>query len=414
VKVISLSHSDNIGGAARAAYRLHKALSDSSVDSKMLVRESSLGDETVYRFSGDIGTRIIKRIGGALSRLLMMSFRTANPILHSPAIIPTHTNAFLNASDADIIHLHWINHDTVSIADIGRLKKPVVWTLHDMWAFCGAEHITTDCRWRDGYKSDNRPEYESGFDLNSWTWHRKLKHWSHPIHIVTPSHWLAEFAQKSILMHEWPIYVIPNPIDTLSWCPANKDEARQFLRLPLNVPLVLFGVWGSIEEKHKGFDLLLDALQKLRDQLPTLELVVFGHMDQKNKVVDIGFPIHFMGQLNDDQKLRSLYNAVDVTIVPSRQEAFGQVASESHSCGTPVVAFNATGLIDIVDHLQTGYLAKAFDSEDLANGVKWVLAESKRHSLLSQAARARAVKLWSYKTVATQYLSVYQKAIETY
>ena len=79
----------------------------------------------------------------------------------------------INNSDADIIHLHWNQNEMLSIKDLTKIKKPIVWTLHDMWAFCGAEHFTTDKRWSEGYSSSNRPDYESGFDLNRWTWQRK-------------------------------------------------------------------------------------------------------------------------------------------------------------------------------------------------------------------------------------------------
>lgn len=412
MKIISLSHSDSSGGAARAAYRIHKALREHDVDHKLFVRHAAAGHTSAECLPMNVAAKVFLRAAGVMARLPRRALKTANPILHSPAIVPTNWSSWLNATDADLIHLHWVNHDTVSIADIGRLKKPVVWTLHDMWAFCGAEHVTADYRWRDGYMAHNRPDHESGFDLNRWTWRRKLKHWTHPIHIVAPSRWLAECAKQSVLMHDWPIKVVPNAIDTASWCPANKVEARQLLHLPPNVPLLLFGAWGGIGEQHKGFDLLRDALRQLRGQQPGLELVVFGQLAPKTPA-DFGFPVHYMGRFQGDAKLRLLYSAVDVTIVPSRQEAFGQVASESHACGTPVVAFNSTGLIDIVDHKQTGYLAKAFDPEDLASGARWVLADSARHLALGQAARARAVKLWSYETVAAQYLSVYRQAIET-
>ena len=73
----------------------------------------------------------------------------------------------------------------LSISDIARIRKPIVWTLHDMWAFSGAEHLAWDNRWQEGYRRDNRPAHESGFDLNRWVWQRKWKHWSRPLQIVS-------------------------------------------------------------------------------------------------------------------------------------------------------------------------------------------------------------------------------------
>jgi glycosyltransferase involved in cell wall biosynthesis len=379
----------------------------------MLVKNSSKRDASVESMHTNVTSKIFNRTAGLIAKLPVLALKTTNPILHSPAIVPTNLSSHLNDSDADIVHLHWVNHDTFSIKDIGRLKKPVVWTLHDMWAFCGAEHLALDNRWRDGYMVKNRPEHESGFDLNRWIWLLKIRQWTRRFQVVTPSTWLAECARQSVLMRNWPIRVVPNAIDTDEWCPLNKVEARNLLNLPLDVPLLLFGAWGGIVEPHKGFDLLLVALKHLRDKIPKLELVVFGQF-APTPPVDFGFRVHFLGRFQDDEKLQHLYSAVDVTVVPSRQESFGQVASESHACGTPVVAFKTTGLIDIVEHHKTGYLAKAFDPEDLATGVMWVLADSERTCELGQAARSRAVKLWSYETVSAQYTSIYRETIDTY
>jgi glycosyltransferase involved in cell wall biosynthesis len=98
-------------------------------------------------------------------------------------------------------------------------------------------------------------------------------------------------------------------------------------------------------------------------------------------------------------------------VVPSRQESFGQTASEAHCCGTPVLAFDVTGLSDIIVHQQTGYLAKAFDPIDLAKGLVWILDDETRLAALGESSRARAVSLWSSKVVAAQYLQVYRNAL---
>jgi glycosyltransferase involved in cell wall biosynthesis len=409
MKTLIINTSDISGGAARAAYRIHHALRSQGVDSKMFVSNATAGDWTVEGPQSKIA-KALSKVRPPLAGLLSKTLKTDNPIIHSPAIVPSRWSKRLNASDADVIHLHWINGEMMSISDIGQLTKPVVWTLHDMWAFCGAEHYTEDFRWRDGYTSSNRPCYEGGFDLNRWTLERKRKHWKRPMHIVTPSRWLAECAKQSVLMRDWPITVIPNAIDTNVWQPVDKTLARQLLHLPPDVPLLLFGAMGGAQDPRKGFDLLRAALNHLRGQLPGLELVVFGQLAPKEPV-DMGFPVHYTGHLHDDVSLRLLYSAADVIVVPSRQEAFGQTASEAHACGTPAVAFDNSGLVDIVRHQQTGYLAKAFDTEDLARGIKWVLADDRRHAQLCQTARQDAVSRFSYPVVAAQYKSLYRSLL---
>lgn len=409
LRVSHISASDIEGGAARAAYRIHHALRGHGVDSRLLVNSATAGDWTVEGPQSRIA-KAISRVRGPLAGLLTKALRTGNPIVHSPAIVPSHWSQRLNASVADVIHLHWLNSEMMSVSDLGNIKKPVVWTLHDMWAFCGAEHYTEDYRWRDGYAANNRPIYEAGFDLNRWTASRKLKRWKRPMHIVTPSRWLSDCAKQSVLMRDWPLATIPNAIDTNAWRPVDKALARQLLQLPPDVPLLLFGAMGGAQDPRKGFDLLQAALKHLRGQLPGLELVVFGQLAPKTRV-DIAFPVHYAGHLHDDVSLRLLYSSADALVIPSRQDNLPNTGVEAHACGTPVVAFDACGLPDIVEHLKTGYLAKAFDPVSLAEGVTWVLDNMARRNNLGKAARDRAVETWSEDVIVPQYRQIYQMAI---
>ena len=408
MRVIQLNHSDIIGGAARAAYRIHHALRAAGVDSRMWVNKASAGDWTVEGPASKLG-KASAAIRQHVMKPLVKMLKTTNPITHSPQVLPSQWVKRINASDADIADLHWVQGEMLSIADVARIQKPIVWTLHDMWAFCGAEHYTEDDRWREGYRRDNRPENESGIDLNRWTWNRKRKHWQQPIQIVTPSRWLADCVSESALMRDWPVVVVPNPIDTERWRPLPQGLARELLGLPDDAPLLLFGAMGGRRDPRKGFDLLKAALGHLRDaqELKGIHLVVFGQLAPKEPP-DLGFPLHYTGHLHDDLSLRALYSAADVMIVPSRQEAFGQTASEAHACGTPVVAFNIGGLPDIVDHQRSGYLAQAFDPEDLAEGIRWVLDNVEKDNLGNNA-RSRATHRFAYPVVAEQYRTIYRQ-----
>ena len=409
MKIIHISHSDIQGGAARAAYRIHQALRHHGLDYTKAVNVATSGDWTVQSDKTKLA-KGLARLRPQLGSLPRQWLRTDNPILHSPAIIPSTWSQRLNCTDADVLHLHWVNGEMLSIPDISKLGKPVVWTLHDMWAFCGAEHYTEEFRWCQGYWKDNRPSYESGFDLNRWTWNRKRKHWQKPLQIVTPSQWLADCVTKSALMADWPVRVVPNTINTDIWQPFDQNLARKLLHLPLDVPLLLFGALNGSRDPRKGFDLLQAALNHLRGQMPGLQLVVFGQLAPKEPI-DLEFPIHYMGRLYDDISLCLVYSAVDALVVPSRQESFGQTASEAHACGTPVIAFDNSGLTDIVEHLKTGYLAKAFDTTDLAHGIQWLLSDLSRLMTLGLAARERALDKWSVKVVADAYQNVYNSVL---
>ena len=405
MKVLHLNHADINGGAARAAYRIHHALRASGVDSIFWADIATAGDWTVQAPATKLTkawAKVRTQIGGLATQLLM---RTDNPIIHSPSFVPSGRVQTLNNSDADVVHLHWVQGEMLSIAEISRIKKPIVWTLHDMWAFCGAEHYTEGFRWREGYQGDNRPDYESGFDLNRWTWLRKRKHWQRPMQIITPSHWLADCVRQSALMRDWPVTVVPNCLDTDIWKPIEKSLARQLLGLPPDVPLLLFGAMGGGQDPRKGFDLLAGALNNMGDDRLGLELVVFGQLAPRN-LPELEFPVHYTGHLHDDIGLRLLYSAVNALVVPSRQDNLPNTAVEAQACGTPVVAFDIGGLSDIVEHKRTGYLAKAFDVCDLAEGIRSVLGKRESGQLAVQA-RERALARFSNTVVVKQYRAVY-------
>lgn len=407
--VLHVNSADISGGAARAAYRIHQALRRHQMDSLMGV-DSKFSDD--WSVQGPLGrsdktlARLRPVVGAACVRLL----KTNNAILHSPALLPSRWPTRLANLKPDILHMHWICGEMLSISEIGRLAWPVIWTLHDMWAFCGAEHYTEDFRWREGYARTNRPSYESGLDLNRWVWERKRKYWKRPFHIVTPSHWLGQCVRESALMKGWPVTVIPNALNTDVWAPVERSLARRLLGLPQDQPLLLFGAMGGGQYRIKGFDLLRASLEHLRDQRSDLRLLVFGQSAPREPE-DLGFPVNYLGHLHDDLSLRILYSAADVMVIPSRQDNLPNTGVESLSCGTPVVAFDTCGLPDIVTHRATGYLARPFDTEDLAAGIEWVLKDSCRHGELSRNARTKAVGRFSEAVVVPQYLAVYEKVI---
>ncbi|HHR6038930.1 TPA: glycosyltransferase family 4 protein [Providencia alcalifaciens] len=417
MKILHISYSDILGGAARATNRLHKALLESGINSEMMVRIKKTDD---WRISSPT-TRLEK---------LTTIFRSSiglniNKLQHSDNInlrsgnwLPSNWAKKINASDADIVHIHWIGSETLSIKDIGKIKKPIVWTMHDMWPFCGAEHYTNDdpdSRWITGYENKNRISREHGADIDKLVWKRKLHLWNTDnMHMVSPSQWLANCAKKSHLFQNSSISVIPNPLDTEIYQPLDKSFCRKLLKLPENKNIILFGAIGGGNDPRKGYDLLIEALHKLQNtiNINSTVCVIFGQSEPKNSP-KLPFPTYWLGHINDDPTLSLLYNSANVMVVPSRQEAFGQTASEAHACSVPVVGFYTTGLTDIVEHKKTGYLATPFDTTDLANGIEWVLRNESQQSNLKLTARSKAINYFSNKTISEKYITLYNTILNT-
>lgn len=408
MKIIHLAYSDCIGGASIAALRIQNCLYKNNINSRLWVNEKLSKYSTVEEPFNKI-RKNLKRLRRYITWPLLNVIKMNVPIHHSISLLPSNWTNLINSSDVDIVNLHWIQRETMSIKDISKIKKPIVWTIHDMWAFCGAEHYTNDNRWREGYYPNNRPNYESGFDLNRWTWNRKKKYWKTPIQIISPSVWLAKCVSESALMKNWPVKVIYNPIDTDLWIPIDKKNARQLLNLSPDSNLILFGAATEVSDPRKGYDLLLSALEHVKadKKIKKIELVVFGQTKPKSQL-NLGFPIHYFSQLENDLVLRTLYSAADLMVVPSRQDNLPNTAVEAQACGTPVVSFDIGGLPDIIEHQKTGYLAQAFDTRDLAKGITWVLEQSYSNKLGNNA-RERAIEKFSEKKISEDYVNVYKK-----
>lgn len=250
----------------------------------------------------------------------------------------------------------------------------------------------------------------NGHDLSYWIWRRKLNAWGDlSMTIVTDSTWLAGCVKKSSLFKNYRVESINPGLSLACYKPIDRRTARSLLRLPVDKKMILFGAMHSTSDTNKGFQFLQPAIQFLAKTSwgAGADLVIFG-ASAPSIPIDLGMKSHYMGRLYDDIGLALLYSAADVMVVPSIRESFGQTASEAMACGTPVVAFSATGLLDIVEHKQSGYLATPYEPDDLANGISWVLSRDADESeSLAQRARAKAEKAFSIELMARKYLTLF-------
>lgn len=409
MKVTHLSTSDIDGGAARAAYRLHKGLIADGIDSSMLVRAKFSDDSTVIA-----NKTLVARLGSKLDNWPVSRYKERDGTIFSPQWFPDSVVSRVRQIDPDIIHLHWICNGFLRIESLAQFGKPIVWTLHDMWPFTGGCHYTKGCNlYREG--CGNCPQLGSTklHDLSYETWQRKLKAWKNlNLTIVTPSRWLAKCAESSPLFNQLRIEIIPNGLDTDCYRPYNKLEARKTLGLPQEKSLVLFGSGSSSGEARKGFQYLLSALQKLDSEKwrEQIELVVFGRSDSAESL-PINFKTHYLGNLETDQALAKAYSSADVFVAPSVQDNLPNTVVESLSCGTACVAFDIGGMPDIIQHKKNGFLAPPFDIDELARGIVWTLHDESRKAELFKNSRAHAIENFELASKSSQYNRLYQQLI---
>jgi len=246
-------------------------------------------------------------------------------------------------------------------------------------------------------------------DLSYKNLQHKLQQWSNKqFHIVTPSRWLGDCARASSVLGHMPIHVIPNGIDLKVFRRHNRQFARELFGLPTDKKLVLFGAEVGTSDPRKGFHHLETALHKLaNDNYDDIELVVFGDGDKENPNL-LPFKIHSVGFIHDERLMALLYSAVDVFVAPSIEDNLPNTIVEALGCAMPCVAFNIGGMPDMITHQQNGFLATSFDTDELAEGIRWVLADDTDWMQLSATARQKAETYFDITIVAQQHKDLYE------
>lgn len=417
MKVLHLNTFDIAGGAARAAWRLHQGLKSLGTDSRMLVQTKTSGDESVVERDSELA-RVLGKLRPYGEILPLIPYRGRPPTHWATEWLPTRINRQIETLAPDLIHLHWICRGFMSVADISKLasgsRTPVVWTLHDSWAFTGGCHVPGSCilyRKQCG-KCPQLGSIEED-DLSRWTWERKQRAWEGaPLTVIAPSQWLADCARSSSLLKDKRIEVIPNSIDSREYCGIPRGEARTALGLPQQRKLVLISAMNATHDINKGFKHLEAALRQLAAEgwQDKLELLVVGQ-SAPAVPVNTGIPTRFMGVLPDDGTMRQAYSAADVTVLPSLQENLPNSIMESMACGTPVVAFGIGGIPQLVEPGVTGYLAKATDSADLAAGLRQIVENDSLRDQLGAAARQKIEREFDTRIVTQRTLALYENII---
>lgn len=410
MKILLVNTSDIQGGAARAAYRLHRALLNQGIDSQMLVQNKSSDDYTVLVLSRTISNRLAKKIKPTLDFIFTKFYPHKTKTLFSPSWLPfSQIVKKINEINPDIVHLHWICDGMLKIEDLAKIKQSIVWSLHDMWAFTGGCHYDEECgRYKESCGNCKVLNSNKKNDLSFNILKRKTKSFKkHDLTIIGLSQWLANAAKESYLFKNKKIINIPNPIDSNLFKPFDKKTARQLWNLPENKKLVLFGAMNATSDPRKGYQELRESLQKLQNK--NIELIVFGSSEPKEKP-NFNFKSHYTGHLHDDVSLVTLYSACDVMVVPSIQENLSNAIMESLACGTPVVGFNVGGNSDMIEHHKNGYLATPFDTTDLAKGIEWIL-NAENYDELCLNARKKVLEKFESEIVAKQYIALYKEVL---
>lgn len=416
MKVVLINKSECTGGAAVAANRLFSSLKKRHYAAEFLVQDAGgIVDGAISVVRGGFSRRRAF-LRFVFERLFFLPYEKNKKVRFdfSPANTgyPIYKHHLVKASD--LLHLHWINQGFISIKGLKRLaalQKPMVWTLHDMWPFTGGCHHSWGC---DNYfkacgncKFLKKPGCN---DLSARVWQQKA--WLRDLkqlEVVVVSNWLKERAMGSSLMGNLNITVIPNSIDTGYYSPVERSHARKAMNFRQDKTYVLFGA-NRIDDEIKGIGYLKQALALLKtEEKKRMVLVLFGNPPKFAPDLPGQFDVEvvYLGVIGETIK-PNLFSACDMAVVPSLYETFGQIATEALACETAVVAFNNSGITDIVDHKENGYLADYKSANDFSQGIRWVL-ENNTNNYLGKAGRQKILREFCEEVVTQKYVALYKK-----
>ena len=425
MKTIQISTTDTQGGAARAAYRLHKGLIQIGENDIMVTMTKMSSDPNISKVDTVTTNEAISQeieSYNVIQDQYINKNRTdmSNTIFSLPYYGYNLTNLDV-VKAADIINLHWINHfqSLTSLDKLLSMNKPVVWTLHDQWPFTGGCHYTAGC---DKYKDNCSycPQLaDDPFCLPSAVLKDKLQLFDGAnITVVTPSKWLGECAKKSKLFKGKRIEVIPYSLETDLFRPIPKIQAKQKYCIEPDTVTILFGAEYG-QEKRKGLTELFQTLeicsqisefQRLLEN-NKIRFLCFGHSDTNLNLG--GLPVVQLGYIDSDDKMCLAYSAADMFVLPSLEDNLPNTMLESMSCSTPVIAFQTGGIPDAVIHNITGKIVQHGNVHQMADSIVSLILNKKERTILGENGRKRMTEEYDLKIQSRNYLALYEELLSS-
>ncbi len=406
MNVVHITFSDS-GGAGIAALRIHKALLNLGVDSKMLVVEKLSMEDTVDKVGENRNLVYVPPRNKVLRKLLKM-FRARGYFLNprekyerKVSIIPSSRRTFFTSpltrydlaihpfvQDADIIHLHWIANIVDYPSFFPKINKPIVWTLHDENLAYGGFHYGRERELFYSYYS----AIEDAFCEIKQSALKQCKN----IQVVALSRMMRDFYASHSFLSDRKITVIHNGIDTSVFRVLDKNIGRDVYHIPYdNFVIVFCSLY--LNEKRKGLYELIEAIQRLDRKDITLLCIGNGRFDGKTSV-----DIRYTGPIVNSDLLAMTYSSGDVFAFPSFQEAFAQTPLEAIACGLPIVAFPCSGMEELINDLN-GVKCEDFSVDALYRALAQVMTRNYDRQVLHDDITNR----FSIETIASKYQDLY-------
>ncbi len=409
MKVLQIHSSDYTGGGGGtvAMDRLHRGLRQAGVESKVLCGRKTTGSAYSVAIPHSRWSRLLEPNLKKLTSQLGL-----NDLHYLHSFNARRTPAY---REAEILHFHGTHgyFNYLAIPGLTR-NKPAVFTLHDIWPFTGHCAYSYDCeRWKIGCGQCPYPDSHPAIKRDNTRLEWRLKAWVYKhsnLVFVSLSNKLTELARQSPLINRFPIYQIPNGIDTDSYQPFEVQWCRRLLGIPDSMKVLMF-VSLHLNDYRKGGDLLLKGLQALPESLKKNTLLLMLGDDGEGIAETVGIKTMNLGYVRNDRLKAVAYAAADLFVFPTRMETFGLVLAESMACGTPMVSFGVGGVIDLVRPGVTGYLAEPENAADFSRGIVQLLEDEAQRARMGQECRAIAVREYSLELQVRRHIELYDRLL---
>ena len=390
-KVLMITHGEK-WGAGRAASRLFDCFNKNDVPVTLLTakKDRQNSNKTSLNFYRSILLYIYSRVDYGMCKIL----EPKNDNWKTMALLGVLTARSLNKNKFDILNLHWVGHGLISLRQLNKIKKPIVWTVNDEWLLNPISHypyVQTDkngiLRWIRFNTERNRAKLKNTFIMRD------------NVYIVSVSKDIVDKFCRNYPKKSNKIYHIPNPVDTSIFFPdLNSTSNLPVFNSKSKVVLFL----GGTKDQRKGWDLLESSLEFCKS---SFVLLVVGGISKKISSEYSQIEVIGIQNISDIGELRSLYSRSNLVVVPSRIEALPQTATEAMSCGTPVVGFDIGGLRDIITNGKSGILVPKFDIEHLSSAIDKILSRPKED--FAKSCVDFSSNTFSFKTVASKYKDIF-------
>ena len=314
--------------------------------------------------------------------------------------------------DPDIIHLHNIHGYYINIEILfnylKEANKPVVWTLHDCWAFTGHcayfDYVGCD-KWKSGCnKCPQKQGYPTSniIDNSKFNYENKRKLFTSMknMTIVTPSKWLANLLKESFL-DKYPVEVINNGIDLNVFKPTESNFKEKY---NLQGKFIVLGV-ASVWEERKGLKYFIELSKELSDDF---KIVIVGVNEKQKK--ELPQNIIAITRTNNIKELAEVYTAADVFVNPTLEDNFPTTNLESLACGTPVITFNTGGSIESIDD-NTGSIIEVGDLTKVSVIIGDKIKKYNRKNTIKCIERANT--LFNKNDKYKEYINIYNQYFNT-